>query len=66
MSDTALLQIPARAEVRRRPIETSRLWLVPLETGDAPEFWSAVESCRAYLEPWLPWVPFQTSVTSCA
>ena len=27
--------------------------------------WSAVQSCRAYLEPWLPWVPFQTDAHSC-
>ena len=66
MSDAPLLQIPPRSELRRRPIETPRIWLVPLETTDAPDFWSAVESCRAYLEPWLPWVPFQTSVTSCS
>lgn len=61
MTDVALLQIPARSEVRRRPIETTRLWLLPLETPDALDFWTAVESCRSYLEPWLPWVPFQRS-----
>lgn len=64
MTYVPMLQIPARSDVRRRPIETPRLWLFPLETSDAPELWTSVESCRAYLEPWLPWVPFQVEPAS--
>lgn len=51
--------------MRRRPLETPRLWLAPLESSDASELWHAVESCRSYLEPWLPWVPFQTAPEAC-
>jgi ribosomal-protein-serine acetyltransferase len=64
MVHVPLLQIPARDEVRRRPLETPRLWLHPLDTNDAPELWASVESCRAYLEPWLSWVPFQSNPSS--
>jgi ribosomal-protein-serine acetyltransferase len=56
-----MLQIPPRSELRQRPLETPRLWLLPLELSDALDLWRSVESCRAYLEPWLPWVPFQTA-----
>lgn len=60
-----MLQIPGRSETRRRPLETARLWLFPLEPSDAPDMWYAIESCRAYLEPWLPWVPFQSEPQAC-
>jgi ribosomal-protein-serine acetyltransferase len=60
-----MLQIPNRSELRLRPLETPRLWLLPLEPPDAGDLWRAVESCRAYLEPWLPWVPFQTAPEAC-
>jgi ribosomal-protein-serine acetyltransferase len=56
-----MLQIPHRTELRLRPLETPRLWLYPLESRDAGELWQSVESCRSYLEPWLPWVPFQAA-----
>ena len=55
-----MLAVPPRIEVVRRPVETPRLLLVPIETSDAAELWSAVQSSRAELEPWLPWVPFNT------
>lgn len=32
-----------------------------LEPADAQEMWTSVESCRGYLEPWLPWVPSVSS-----
>ncbi len=53
-----LLSIPARAQVRRQPVETPRLILVPIEISDADELWDAVEGSRWHLERWLPWVPF--------
>src|SRR5450631_2907094 len=55
-----MLAVPPRVELARRPIETPRLVLVPIETADSSELWSAVESSRSELEPWLPWVPFNT------
>jgi ribosomal-protein-serine acetyltransferase len=55
-----MLAVPPRIELVRRPIETQRLVLVPIETSDAADLWSAVDGSRAELEPWLPWVPFNT------
>ena len=56
-----LLSIPARAQIRRAPIETARLLLVPIEISDGDELWEAVESSRWHLERWLPWVPFNNT-----
>jgi ribosomal-protein-serine acetyltransferase len=36
--------------------------LTPLEPFDAPELWGVVNGSRAYLQRWLPWVPFNTSL----
>ena len=47
--------------MRRSPIETSRIVLVPLELGDGNELWDAVEGSRWHLERWLPWVPFNNA-----
>jgi ribosomal-protein-serine acetyltransferase len=33
----------------------------PVEADDGPDLWEAIDSCRRYLEPWLPWVPFNDS-----
>ena len=55
-----MLVVPPRAELRVRPLETSRLILSPVDPSDAHELWLAVESSRAHLEKWLPWVPFNT------
>lgn len=55
-----MLEIPTRAEVRARPIETERLVLTPVDPADAHEIWLAVSGSRATLERYLPWVPFQT------
>jgi ribosomal-protein-serine acetyltransferase len=57
-----MLVVPPRAELRLRPLETQRLLLVPVEPPDANDLWGAVESSRAHLEKWLPWVPFNTDV----
>ncbi len=53
-----MLVVPARGELRARPLETARLSLVPIDTTDARDLWVAVDGSRAHLEPWLPWVPF--------
>src|SRR5690606_28309942 len=59
-----MLAIPPRAELRARPLHSARLSLSPIEASDAGELWQAVESSRSWLQPWLPWVPFQKSVES--
>jgi ribosomal-protein-serine acetyltransferase len=56
-----LLTIPARTTLRRSPLETPRLFLLPIELSDGPELWDAVESSRWHLERWLPWVPFNNT-----
>jgi ribosomal-protein-serine acetyltransferase len=56
-----LLSIPARAQIRRLPVETPRLLLVPIEISDGDELWEAVEGSRWHLERWLPWVPFNNT-----
>jgi len=55
-----MLAVPPRQELRLRPLETSRLILTPIDTSDARDLWAAVDASRAHLEPWLPWVPFNT------
>jgi ribosomal-protein-serine acetyltransferase len=60
-----LLSIPARAQMRRLPIETPRLLLVPIELSDGDELWEAVEGSRWHLERWLPWVPFNSTRDAC-
>jgi ribosomal-protein-serine acetyltransferase len=55
-----MLVVPPRAELRHRPLETQRLLLAPVEPADALDLWNAVETSRAHLEKWLPWVPFNT------
>jgi ribosomal-protein-serine acetyltransferase len=55
-----MLSIPTRSELRTHPLESSRLTLGPIEASDAQELWLAIEGSRAHLEPWLPWVPFNT------
>ena len=57
-----MLAVPSRSEVRSRPIATKRLLLFPLDATDSRDLWSAVESSRAQLEPWLPWVPFNVDL----
>jgi len=59
-----VLAVPPRSEVRFRPVETKRLQLFPLDATDTRELWSAVESSRSHLEPWLPWVPFNADLDS--
>jgi ribosomal-protein-serine acetyltransferase len=56
-----LLSIPARPALRRAPIETPRVLLMPVDVGDGPELWEAVDGSRWHLERWLPWVPFNAT-----
>lgn len=56
-----MLSIPARTDLRARPISSQRLALAPLENSDTDELWQVVDASRAWLQPWLPWVPFQKS-----
>ncbi len=57
-----MLVVPPRAELRHRPLDTPRLILSPVEPADASDLWTAVETSRAHLERWLPWVPFNTDL----
>lgn len=50
--------------MRARPLCSPRLTLLPLDTADAEDFLEVVESSRSWLEPWLPWVPYQQDVAS--
>jgi ribosomal-protein-serine acetyltransferase len=59
-----MLSIPARATLRARPIQGERVVLAPMEASDAAELWEVVDGSRRWLQPWLPWVPFQKSVES--
>lgn len=54
--------MPPRSEVRARPVETPRLLLHPLDATDSRDLWTSVEASRPALEPWLPWVPFNTDI----
>jgi ribosomal-protein-serine acetyltransferase len=58
------LVFPPRADLHARPIETERLILAPVDIADAQEVWLAVQSSRALLQKWLPWVPFYTEPAS--
>jgi ribosomal-protein-serine acetyltransferase len=40
------------------------LHLYPLDATDTRDLWTSVESSRAQLEPWLPWVPFNVDLES--
>jgi ribosomal-protein-serine acetyltransferase len=59
-----VLAVPPRSEARARPLETSRLLLHPLDATDSRDLWTAVDASRHYLEPWLPWVPFNIDLDS--
>jgi ribosomal-protein-serine acetyltransferase len=59
-----MLAIPPRAQLRARPIVSERLTLVPIDPGDAVDVWEVVEGSRSWLQPWLPWVPYQKNLES--
>jgi ribosomal-protein-serine acetyltransferase len=56
-----ILSIPSRAKMRRSPVETPRIVLLPVDQTDGPELWDAVDGSRWHLERWLPWVPFNNT-----
>lgn len=56
-----MLSIPARTVLRRAPIETPRVVLLPIDQSDGEEIWNAVDGSRWHLERWLPWVPFNNT-----
>jgi len=59
-----MLSIPQRIDLRARPIATDRLVLVPIDPADGPDIWHAVDSSRASLQRWLPWVQYNTDQIS--
>ena len=59
-----MLVIPPRNELRKSPIETERLLLLPVDPADGHELWFAVNGSRASLQPWLPWVQYHTDPAS--
>ncbi|MCW2923560.1 MAG: hydrolase, partial [Thermoleophilia bacterium] len=42
-------------------IETKRLTIRTVQPADAPAQWASVDSSRAHLQPWMPWVDATTS-----
>ena len=60
----SVLAIPPRTELRTRPLVSDRIMLSPVDGSDAPELWEVVDGSRGWLQPWLPWVPFQKNVES--
>lgn len=59
-----MLNFPSHSELRARPLASPRVALVPLDARDGTELWEAVDGSRAWLQPWLPWVPFQLDLDS--
>jgi len=59
-----MLVLPPRSEIRESPPGTERLVLHPVDPGDAAELWEVVDGSRSWLQPWLPWVPFQQNAES--
>jgi ribosomal-protein-serine acetyltransferase len=55
------LTFPSRLSLRRAPIATGRVLLLPVDATEGPELWEAVDGSRWHLERWLPWVPFNSS-----
>ncbi len=56
------LKIPARIELSQRPLVTARTIVEPITTSMHRKLFRAVEESRGFLEPWLPWVPYNDSV----
>jgi ribosomal-protein-serine acetyltransferase len=59
-----MITIPARAQLRGSPLLTVRTYLTPIDVADTPDLFDAIEESRAYLFPWLPWVPFNADLPS--
>lgn len=61
-----MLHIVPRTELRASPLQSERVILLPVDPSDAPDIWNAVDSSRAFLQPWLPWVPYQQNPDAAA
>jgi ribosomal-protein-serine acetyltransferase len=59
-----MITLPPRPDLRARPIVTARTILAPMEVSDSRELWQVVETSRAWLGRWLPWVPYQRDAES--
>ncbi len=59
-----MLTIPTRVELQAAPLQTERACLAPIDVADAPELWEIIRSSRSWLQPWLPWVPYQRNAES--
>jgi RimJ/RimL family protein N-acetyltransferase len=59
-----MLHTPPRAEIHASPLQGQRAVLRPVDESDAPDIWNAVNSSREWLQPWLPWVPYQQNPES--
>lgn len=57
-----VLALPARATVRKSPVESPRVVLGPIEPADAADLFAAIEGSRWHLERWLPWVPYSNTL----
>jgi RimJ/RimL family protein N-acetyltransferase len=49
-------------ELTQRPLVSQRTILEPITPSMHRKLFRAVEDSRPFLEPWLPWVPFNDSV----
>jgi hypothetical protein len=56
------LKIPTRTELSQQPLTTERTILEPLASSMYRKLFRAVDDSRTFLEPWLPWVPYNDSV----
>lgn len=56
------LKIPARIELTQQPLQSRRAILEPIVASSHRKLFRAVEDSRKFLEPWLPWVPYNDSV----
>lgn len=56
------LKIPARILLTQKPLVSERLILEPIVPSIHRKLFRAVEDSRGFLEPWLPWVPYNDSV----
>jgi ribosomal-protein-serine acetyltransferase len=54
-----MLHFPTRAELLASPPGSDRIALYPVDAADAADIWDAIDSSRPWLQPWLPWVPYQ-------
>lgn len=61
-SKTHRLKIPAPIELTQGPLMSDRTILEPISVGMHRKLFRAVEDSRKFLEPWLPWVPYNDSV----